>query len=211
MNKKTVSKRKKIIPNRLFHVLWLEAEKINNQKEYIKTFTSASSAKYVDFRSKYDLEYDEAVTLLGEIYKKQHLTFKEILNLANKRKADISNTFCIPVRTVEEWYSGKNKCSAYIRLMIMRHYHLINLGKYIYAEFEEEYQNTKPSVYHKSEDSTGKKEKQKVARDSTHENNQRELEQIIKEYEERKTKEQKNAEVKKLLEKTDYITSIIKK
>lgn len=142
-------KRKKIVPNRLFKKLWMDAEKITDKREFVNKYLSTLSKEYVDFKKIVGLEHEESVMLLNEIYEKQHMTFKEILNEAGKRKADIVNTFCIPIRTVEEWYTGKNKCAGYVRFMLLKHYRLISLGKYIYLESEEEYNEIKPHVYKK--------------------------------------------------------------
>lgn len=142
------TKRKRIIPDKIFSKLWRGAEKEDDKKEYIRKYSSVSSENYTNLKL-IGLEYEEGLYLLSEIYDKQKMEFKTILEAAGKRKSDISTTFCIPIRTVEEWYNGKNKCASYIRLMLLKHYHLLNLGKYIYMENEEEYERSKPAVYKK--------------------------------------------------------------
>lgn len=141
--------RMKILPDNLFSTLWSEAEKHDDKSEYINKFTSYTSKDVIRFKANYDIEIEEAYNVLSEIFDKQHMTFKEILEAAGKTKAEISHSFCIPYRTVEDWYRGKAKCASYIRLSILRQYHLINLGKHIYTELEEEYKTSKPAVYRK--------------------------------------------------------------
>ena len=148
MKKNERTKRKRIIPNKIFVKLWRGAEKECDKREYIRKYSSATSNDYINFKS-IGLEYEEVLYLLNEIHDKQHLEFKEILEAVRKRKSDIANTFCIPIRTVEEWYTGKNKCASYIRLMMLKHYRLFEFGKYIYLESDEEYEKNKPSVYKK--------------------------------------------------------------
>jgi len=142
--------RKKIVPDKLFAKLWNDAEKIDDRNAFIRKYSSITSEHYINFKRKYSLEFDEVLHMLNEIHAKQHMSFKDIIDAAGKRKAEISNTFCIPVRTVEDWYAGKNKCASYIRLMLLKHFYLINLGKYIYLESDEERKTKKPNVYKKT-------------------------------------------------------------
>lgn len=144
-----IKKRIRLLPDKLFSTLWSEAEKHNDKSEYINKFTSFTSKNVIRFKAKYDIEIEEAYNLLSEIYDKQHMTFKEILEASDKTKAEISHSFCIPIKTIDDWYTGRRKSPSYIRLNILRQYHLINLGKYIYTELEEEYKTSKPSVYRK--------------------------------------------------------------
>lgn len=236
MEKKRKRKgRKKILSNKVFCELWNCAGKVNDKKEYIKTFTSPTSCKYIDFKRKFNLEYEEVLYMLNEIYEKQHISFKEILNIAKKRKSDISNTFCIPIRTVEEWYTGKNVCNNYIRLMIMRQYHLLNLGKYIYVEADEEYISTSPNIYQKSKKDEKPNQKTAITKEDKKNNEDiymeyeiideevdedenvedyktHDINLILKEYEKKFKKDSSSSvEVRSILSKTDYLSQFIKK
>ena len=82
-------------------------------------------------------------------------SFRNILDKAGVKKSEIANTFCIPIRTIEDWYTGKNICPAYIRLMLIRHYYLINLGKYVYLDSEQKRKLNKPKVYNVKEKESG--------------------------------------------------------
>lgn len=142
--------RRKVIPNNIFSKLWKDAEKIKTEQEFLRKYSSTISCDYINFKKKYELEYEETLTMLREIYRKQNMSFKEITDMALKRKCEIAETFSIPIRTVEDWYSGRNKCPSYIRLMILRYYFLIDLGKYIYTEYDVEHNKNKPAVYKKA-------------------------------------------------------------
>lgn len=214
MKNQTRPGRKKIVPDRLFNKLWTDAEKAESKEGFIRKYTSTMSSSCIDFKRRYGLEYDESVFLLSEIYDKQHMTFSEILEKAKKRKADVANAFCIPIRTVEDWYVGTNKCSSYIRLMLLRQYHLLNLGKYIYAECEEEYKENEPAIYKKS---TVKKEKQAQKTIGSQEGQDDKLADIdrrLKEIENRNSAKPnfvENKEVQSWLEKTSYLDKYIKR
>lgn len=201
--------RVKIIPDKLFNKLWKTANKTNDKQIYIRYFTSTISKDYVNFE-KYNLSYMEFSYLLSIIYDNSKLTFKDIL-LNNKiRKCDISNIFCIPIRTVEEWYTGNNKCPDYIRLMILRHYYLFNLGKYIYIESEVKREQDKPHIYNKQTTEVYKSHK-KINTDTDDEL----LKKIDKSLESRSVIIQSTdncySESKDILSRTDYLGEIIKR
>lgn len=125
------------IPDKIFHKLWDESQKETDYLKYISKYTSPISKKYINFR-KYGLEVYDGPYLLKRIYETSHLSFKEIVDNANKTKAQISHIFCIPIRTVEAWYYGVNPCPSYIRLMVLKQFKLLKLGDRIILESEKE-------------------------------------------------------------------------
>ena len=124
----------RVIPDRIFYKLWRAAECDIKIYEYIDSFTSSLSDDYIDFRKKYKLDELQTIKMLENIYKASHLSVKEIINASGKKKADIGYVFCIPIRTLEDWCSGRNRCPSYVRLMLIRKFELLSLGKYIYLE-----------------------------------------------------------------------------
>ena len=101
----------KVIPDKIFHILWNNAKKFELLDDYIKYFTSIKSKGYIDFYKECNInEIDIFVTL--------------------------SNIFCIPIRTIEDWYAGKSKCNDYIRLMFIRHFELLDLGRHVQNEYK---------------------------------------------------------------------------
>lgn len=155
--------RLKILPDKIFQELWNRAEskKDSSADEYVSYFLSAKSEGRIDFYRKYSIDEITAGELLTNIYEANRLSFRSILNEAKVKKAEISRIFCIPIRTIEDWYSDKNKCPSYIRLMLLRHYYLIYLGKYITLESEQRRKELKPSTYNKVEKSTQKDKTEK--------------------------------------------------
>lgn len=138
----------KIIPDRLFFKLWREANsyKYLNVNDYVSVFTSYNSKSLVDLK-KYNLDYLEFTNILSNIYTVSNLSFEDIIKKVGCKKADISNIFCIPIRTVEDWYKNIHPCPSYIRLMIIRNFYLLDLGKYIYLESDISKIKNKPKVY----------------------------------------------------------------
>lgn len=142
--------RLKIIPNTVFSKLWNVANTDISLGDYISAFSKTDGKYYKVFMqlsTKAGLDYVESIELLQRIYKLSRISFSEILDLSQKTTTQISAAFCIPIRTVEDWHSEKNRCNAYIRLMLLRQLHLFELGKYIRVESEMEYFATMPRIY----------------------------------------------------------------
>ncbi len=219
--------RLKVLPDRVFSRLWNAAEKADSKSSYIKEFTNPMSENYIDFNRKYEIDPEAASIMLSEIYEKSHMTFKEIITKAGKRKADISNIFCIPIRTVEEWYTGNNKCNGYIRLMLLKRFHMLSMGKYITTESDREFKESMPRTYATSK----KKVKRKGPRESiyytepveeyTYDNDEEEIDFGVKTHSIDNIMEQyghigrkphyDDSDVKALLNKTDYLKDLMKK
>lgn len=89
---------------------------------------------------------------LSALYSLSRLTFKDILNKTGAKKSEISHSFCIPISTIEDWYSGKSKCPSYMLITLLRYFHLFSLGKYVYLECDLKYMASKPSIYEHSDD-----------------------------------------------------------
>ena len=176
---KDSSKKLKLISDRDFYKLWKSANEETKSYDFI---TKNRDWPY----KKYCLTYDEFSTLLRRIYNSAHLSFKEILDLKKITKAKVSNLFCIPIRTVEDWYSGINKCPAYIRLLLLRYFKIMYLGKYIKIEGVYNYDTSIPRTYEKKEE-LKEEPKKKFS-----------LEELEEEY-----------GTSALLKKTDYLKDII--
>ena len=126
----------KVIPDKIFHILWNNAKKFELLDDYIKYFTSIKSRGYIDFYKECNINEIDIFVTLSNIYKAANLSFKEIVELAGVKKIEISNIFCIPIRTIEDWYAGKSKCNDYIRLMFIRHFELLDLGRHVQNEYK---------------------------------------------------------------------------
>lgn len=89
--------------------------------------------------------------MLSNIYEAVNMPFDELIKKTGKKKSQIRDIFCIPQRTVEDWCYGKAKPNQSIKLMILRKFHLLHLGKYIHVQSEIEFAELKPRVYKKRE------------------------------------------------------------
>lgn len=139
--------RKKILPDRVFHTLWNEAQSADERGAFLGRFTSPLSPDRIQFLDKYGISIDESRILLGNIYDMSRLTVRDILDSECVGKAEVSHTFCIPIRTVEDWYAGVNVCPSYVRLAILRHYFLFTLGQNVILESELKREQRRPRRY----------------------------------------------------------------
>lgn len=137
------------IPDKLFHKIW-EISSKNREMTQEELIKHINAGKTIDYK-KYGLDYVKFCYLIVKIKKYEEFSFKEIMEMAGKRKIDISDIFCVPIRTVEEWYTGNNKCPAYMRLIMLKQFHLLHLDKYMKLKSEIEYKESKPKIYDKRE------------------------------------------------------------
>lgn len=136
-----------IVPDKLFHKIWDAVNKNNNLNQY-EIIRFINENVFIDYK-KYGFDYVSYCFLISKAYKYSLMSFRDILEMADKRKAELSDIFCIPIRTIEEWYRGTNKCPSYIRLMILKQFHLLYLDKYMKLQSELDFYNTKPHIYAK--------------------------------------------------------------
>lgn len=145
--------RKKLISNKSFAAAWEAASKASSYRELC---SMAYESKYFNplyLEKNSGISLEDFYIVIEKIYKAYNMTFEEIMNKAQTTNSKLRDCFCIPEKSIEAWKSGRNKCPDYIRLMLLRYYHLINLGKYIYTEEYDNFLSTIPKVY----EDTGKR------------------------------------------------------
>ena len=139
--------RKKVLSDKSFAAIW---EASSKAKSYRELCSMAFTSKYFNplyLEKNSGLNLEEVYTVLENIYEAYNMTFAQIMTEAKTTNSKLRDCFCIPEKSIEAWKSGRNKCPDYIRLMLIRYYHLLNLGKYIYTQGYEYYMETIPRVY----------------------------------------------------------------
>lgn len=116
----------KVLPDSIFHQLWISAMQYSSLEDFVHAFTFSTSKEKINFL-KFDIDDLLAYDLLKSIWNAANLSFKEILTMSGMKKSEYSHFFCIPIRTLEDWYAGKSQCPAYIRLMFIRYFHITYL------------------------------------------------------------------------------------
>ena len=137
--------RKKMITPKQFHKLWDSSCGYENSNDYVR-----NTIRVFKYQS-CDMEYEEAVTLLLDIHKMSKMTFRDILERSGMRKCEVSDNYCIPIRTVEEWYSGNNKCPGYFRLILLKDLKLFDIGVNIGNKKKEKEEKSDDSMIKRSE------------------------------------------------------------
>ncbi len=59
---------------------------------------------------------DERIAALARLWEVVHCSMRELL--APMTPTQASRRFCIPVRTLEDWYAGRRACPVYVRLLL---------------------------------------------------------------------------------------------
>lgn len=60
----------------------------------------------------------ERIAVIGEIYDACHRSVRDIVAAAGMTQRAFAERFCIPLRTVEDWCTGKRECALYMKLMM---------------------------------------------------------------------------------------------
>lgn len=139
--------RRKILSNKAFHAIWDKASKVDTYEELKQKIQEDKKASTNALKKNSGITYDEALFIYKALYECYNTSFAEIMKLASVSNSEIRDIFNIPIRSIEEWKSGRNRCPDYIRLMLLRYFHLISLGKHIYSEDQVVYLSTLPKVY----------------------------------------------------------------
>ena len=181
----------RIIPDRIFYKIVKLSERFNSEEEFNTSFTIGEP---IFNYKRYNLQYDEYIFLILEIYRRTHQCLFDIAKESDMRKCDISNIYCIPIRTVEDWYSQRTKCPVYIKMMILKDNHLLNLGKYIKLQSQVIFEGKTPKIYNTTNKNKGQEHIEYDYEDNSFAED--ETEQI---------NEYNSFGVSELLSKTDYL------
>lgn len=100
--------------DKLFQSLWKDALSQPSKEMYICEYG------YPDWFDEISQDPQEIVEILGNIHDVAHMPLKEIIKNSGMTQAGFATKFCIPIRTIQDWVSGKNKCRDYDRLMFCR-------------------------------------------------------------------------------------------
>lgn len=100
--------------DKLFNKLWLDALDQPNREMYVLEYG------YPDWFDEISTDASEIVQVLENIHEVAHMTVRDIIYKSGMTQAAFACHFCIPLRTVEDWATGKRKCADYQRLAFSR-------------------------------------------------------------------------------------------
>lgn len=124
------------ISNRVFHALWDLCEKWPDADSYIHSIVRENE-RLMNRLWDTGMKYDRIVSFLKDIYDAHALSFNDIRERSGLGPAEISHIFCIPIRTIEAWMSGRSVSPSYVRLMMLRYFGLLVVDRRIRFEFGE--------------------------------------------------------------------------
>lgn len=106
---------------KLFNRLWLDALEQSDKELYIGEYG------YPDWFDEISEDASEIVQILENIHDVAHMSVRDMIAKAGMTQAAFAIKFCIPLRTVEDWATGKRKCTDHQRLAYARLLGLLDL------------------------------------------------------------------------------------
>lgn len=100
--------------DKLFNRLWLDALEQPSKDMYVGEYG------YPDWFDEISTDEAEVVRMLESIHDVAHMSVKDIISRAGLSQPKFAVKFCIPIRTVENWATGKRECADYLRLLFCR-------------------------------------------------------------------------------------------
>lgn len=100
--------------DKLFSKLWHDALAQPDKELYIAEYG------YPKWFDEISTDVNEVTQILGNIHDAAHMSIREIINRASMTQVEFATKFCIPLRTVENWATGKRECADYLRLLFIR-------------------------------------------------------------------------------------------
>ena len=100
--------------DKLFAKLWMDALAQPNKEMYIAEYG------YPDWFDEIGADASKVVCTLENIHDIAHMSIRDIILNSHLTQSAFAIKFCIPLRTVEDWATGKRKCADYLRLMFAK-------------------------------------------------------------------------------------------
>lgn len=107
--------------DKLFHKLWFDALNQSNLEMYVSEYG------YPDWFDEISPDSSAVIDVLEGIHKVAHMSIRDMISQSGLTQSAFAIKFCIPLRTVEDWATGKRKCADYTRLMIAKELGLLKL------------------------------------------------------------------------------------
>lgn len=96
--------------DRLFEKLWKDALAQPDKELYIFEYGCP------DWFEEISPDVSKTISILSSIHDVAHMSIKDMVSKTGLTQAAFSTKLCIPLRTIEDWVSGKRNCADYNRL-----------------------------------------------------------------------------------------------
>lgn len=107
--------------DKLFCKLWKDALTQPEKELYLAEYG------YPEWFDEISLDASEISDTLENIHGIAHMSVREMIAAASLTQAAFAAKFCVPLRTVEDWATGKHRCADYDRLMFAKILGLLKL------------------------------------------------------------------------------------
>lgn len=96
--------------NQLRHTLYSEARNYTDPDAYVSDLALSSMWGDADSPA-------ERIALLRRVWDDTHCTVRELIEHCGLTQSAFARHFDIPLRTVQDWYSGRRQCPPYLITM----------------------------------------------------------------------------------------------
>lgn len=94
--------------------LYTEASAASDRELFVAEY--ATSIIFGDPQGLTDDDLLSNADLCGKTWDVAHMTIKDLCKMAGLSQVALSARFCVPYRTVQDWYSGRSGCPQYTKL-----------------------------------------------------------------------------------------------
>lgn len=104
-----------------FYLIYTEALDSTDRDAFVSDWALSTT-----FGDNFDVDDDTIISRAEEIRKTwdvAHMSVQDLCSRAGIGQSELSRKFCIPLRTVQNWFGGQNRCPQYIILMMARLLH----------------------------------------------------------------------------------------
>ena len=101
-----------------YHLALTEIENYTDRDAFVSDWSLSTT-----FGDTFDVDDDAIISRteeIGKIWDVAHMSVQELCSRSGIGQSELSRKFCIPLRTVQNWFGGQNRCPQYVVLMMSR-------------------------------------------------------------------------------------------
>ena len=101
-----------------FYLIYTEALASADRDAFVSDWSLSTT-----FGDTFDVDDDAIISRteeIGKIWDAAHMSVQDLCDRAGIGQIELSRKFCIPLRTVQNWFGGQNRCPQYVVLMMSR-------------------------------------------------------------------------------------------
>ena len=98
-----------------FYLIYTEALASADRDAFVSDWSLSSI-----FGDGCDDDLSSRAAQIAKIWDVAHMSVQELCSRSGIGQSELSRKFCIPLRTVQNWFGGQNRCPQYVVLMMSR-------------------------------------------------------------------------------------------